>query len=132
MGVLINRSEDAELYKDAYEEAQRIIRISDEVRISLERVTHESESHSESNHKPETEGKSEVDAETGKLTSSKLATKLGYKKSGEFIDKLVAAGYLEAKDGKHFITSKGKESGGEFRMSPKFGAYFLWPENIKL
>lgn len=38
MGMLIRRSEDAQLYKDGYEEAQRIIRISDEVRISLERV----------------------------------------------------------------------------------------------
>src|SRR3546814_12589511 len=38
MGILIRRSDDAELYRDAYEEAQRIIRISDEVRISLERV----------------------------------------------------------------------------------------------
>ncbi len=38
MGVLIRRSEDAELYRDAYEESQRIIRISEEVRITLERV----------------------------------------------------------------------------------------------
>jgi phosphatidylserine/phosphatidylglycerophosphate/cardiolipin synthase-like enzyme len=37
MGVLIRREDDIELYKDAYEEAQRIIRISDEVRITLER-----------------------------------------------------------------------------------------------
>lgn len=39
MGVLIRRGDDPELYKDAYEEAQRIIRISEEVRISMERVT---------------------------------------------------------------------------------------------
>ena len=39
MGVLIRRSEDSELYRDAYEESQRIIRISEEVRITLERVT---------------------------------------------------------------------------------------------
>ena len=39
MGVLIYRNEDAKLYADTYEEAQRIIRISDEVRMSLEKVT---------------------------------------------------------------------------------------------
>nr|WP_246254484.1 hypothetical protein [Comamonas jiangduensis] len=39
MGILIRREDDAELYKDTYEEAQRIIRISDEVRISMERVS---------------------------------------------------------------------------------------------
>ena len=65
MGVLIRRSDDSDLYKDAYEEAQRVIRISDEVRISLERVANEPES------KPET------DEVSDKLTSSKLAQKLG-------------------------------------------------------
>ena len=34
MGILIQRSEDGQLHKDAYDEAQRIIRISDEVRIN--------------------------------------------------------------------------------------------------
>lgn len=118
MGVLIRRSDDCDLYKDAYEEAQRVIRISDEVRISLERVANEPES------KPET------DEVSGKLTSSKLAQKLGMK-THELIEKLVASGHLEAKKDKHYLTTKGKEAGGEFRMSPKFGAYFLWSENLK-
>ncbi|MDO9273024.1 MAG: phospholipase D family protein [Rugosibacter sp.] len=119
MGVLIRRSDDAELYKDAYEEAQRIIRISDEVRISLERVANE------------TDSKPEAEESFDKLTSSKLAQKLGIK-TNEFVEKLVASGYLEARDDKHFLTAKGKEAGGEFRMSPKFGTYFLWPVGFKL
>lgn len=118
MGVLMRRSEDADLYKDAYEEAQRIIRISEEVRISLERVS------------TDTEAKSETDEPSDKLTSSKLAQKFGIK-TNEFIEKLVSAGHLELKDGKHYLTAKGKEIGGEFRMSPKFGPYFLWPQNFK-
>lgn len=119
MGVLIRRTDDAELYKDAYEEAQRIIRISDEVRISLERVANEVES------------KPEAEESFGKLTSSKLAQKLGMKTS-EFVEKLIAFGYLEARNDKHYLTAKGKEAGGEFRMSPKFGTYFLWPVGFKL
>jgi len=118
MGVLIRRSEDAELYKDAYEEAQRIIRISDEVRITLERVANEAE---------KSEANNDADESVGKLTSSKLAQKCGMK-TGEFIEKLVASGHLEVREGKHYLTTKGKEAGGEFRMSPKFGPYFLWPE----
>src|SRR5450759_3030249 len=59
MGVLIRRADDTDLYKEAYEEAQRIIRISDEVRISLEHVT------------VEPEDKSEADEKSNKLTSSK-------------------------------------------------------------
>jgi phosphatidylserine/phosphatidylglycerophosphate/cardiolipin synthase-like enzyme len=120
MGVLIQRSEDAELYKDAYEEAQRIIRISDEVRISLERVSNDVESKSEAE-----------ESAADKLTSSKLAQKLGIK-TNEFVEKLVASGHLEIREGKHYLSDKGKEVGGEFRMSPRFGPYFLWPESFKL
>ncbi|KAF0188445.1 MAG: hypothetical protein FD168_1807 [Desulfobulbaceae bacterium] len=118
MGVLIRRSEDPDLYKDAYEEAQRIIRISDEVRISLERVT------------SEPERKPDVEESTEKLTSSKLAQKLGMK-TNEFTEKLTTAGHFEVRDGKHYLTTKGKEAGGEFRMSPKFGPYFLWPDSFR-
>lgn len=118
MGVLICRSDDAELYKDAYEEAQRIIRISDEVRISLERVASKIES------------KTEVDELPEKLTTSKLAQKLGMK-TNEFTEKLVASGFLEMRDGKPYLAVRGKEAGGEFRMSPKFGPYFLWPESFR-
>ena len=124
MGVLIQRDGDAELYKDAYEEAQRIIRISDEVRITLERVNAEAKSEGES----KTEGE-EVSDKVDKLTTSKLAQKLGMK-TGELLERLVATGLLELRDGKHYITAKGKEVGGEFRMSPKFGPYFLWPEGF--
>lgn len=118
MGVLIQRSEDTDLYRDAYEEAQRIIRVSEEVRISLERVAHD------------TDAKSEEDDQTTKLTSSKLAQKLGLK-TGDLMEKLVATGFLELREGKPYLTPKGKDAGGEFRGS-KYGAYFLWPESFKL
>lgn len=120
MGVLIRRSEDAALYKDAYEEAQRIIRISDEIRISVETVERE------------TEAVLDTDvAGYDKLTTSKLAKKMAIK-TNELNERLVKAGYLETRDAKEYITAKGKEAGGEFRMSPRYGPYFLWPENLHL
>ncbi|ABI60122.1 phospholipase D family protein [Nitrosomonas eutropha] len=120
MGVLIQRSEDAELYQEAYEEAQRIIRISDEVRISVETIGKESESTAEAD-----------EQSTDKLTTSKLAQKIGIK-TIDLIEQLTHAGYLEVRDGKNYITFKGKNAGGEFRMSPKYGPYFLWPESFRL
>lgn len=119
MGVFIDRQNDTDLYKDAYEEAQRIIRISDEVRISLEVVAKDGETSSD----PEDAG--------NKLTSSKIAQKLGLK-TQEFLDKLVSQGLLELRDGKNYLTEKGKEAGGEFRMSQKFGPYFLWPVGLDI
>lgn len=47
------------------------------------------------------------------------------------MDALIASGHLELRDGKPYLAAKGKEAGGEFRMSPKFGPYFLWPEGFK-
>ncbi|WP_298065219.1 phospholipase D family protein [uncultured Acinetobacter sp.] len=117
MGIYISRATDSEIYRDAYEEAQRIIRISDEVRISLE-VVHKEED-------------TATEKEFDKLTTSKLATKLGFK-TNELLERLTHQGYLEIRDGKNYITKKGKDVGGEFKMNPKFGSYFLWPENIKL
>lgn len=37
MGVYISRDDDSEMYRETYDEAQRIIRISEEVRISLQK-----------------------------------------------------------------------------------------------
>lgn len=119
MGVLFRRSEDADLYRDAYEEAQRIIRISEEVRISLERVTAK---------EPEDAAEEEPGS---KLTSSKLATRHGLK-TAQLIDRLTESGHLEIKDGKPHLTPKGKDAGGEFKFSKKFGPYFVWPEDLRI
>jgi hypothetical protein len=139
MGILIRRSEDAALYKDAYEEAQRIIRISDEVRISLERVASPAEANvdgknaSASGATPGPQGELTNEAaessSSGKLSSSKLAQKLGMR-TAELLDRFTAAGYLIVEDGNHRLTAKGAESGCEFVARSRFGPYFLWPVNL--
>ena len=128
MGILIRRDEDAELYRDAYEEAQRIIRISEEVRISMERVASADASRTDD---AQADDDNEAGSEAEKLTSSKLARKLGMK-TAELLDRLVASGHLEMRDDKHYLTDSGKAAGGEFRMSPRFGPYFIWPESMEV
>ncbi|WP_347464067.1 phospholipase D family protein [Acinetobacter thermotolerans] len=89
MGILVRKYEDNEVFKDAYEEAQRIIRISEEVRISLDEVKTDSSS-------------KEVEADEennnfSKLTTSKLAAK--YKlKTADLLDKLTEKGFLKLAD----------------------------------
>lgn len=68
----------------------------------------------------------------GKLTSSKLAAKLGFKNTQALIEQLLAQGYLEMAEGKARLTESGKNAGGEFKLSPKFGPYFMWPESLEL
>ncbi len=121
MGVVVSRSEDSELYRDAYEEAQRIIRISDEVRISLEKVTKKEE---------KTKVISKSNQSTIKLSTSKLATKLR-KKTDELIKELISQGYIEIKDEKKILTEKGIASGAENKKG-RFGEYFLWREDFMI
>jgi phosphatidylserine/phosphatidylglycerophosphate/cardiolipin synthase-like enzyme len=122
MGVHISRNDDSGMYKDAYEEAQRIIRISDEIRISLEKVEKPSSDQPAASEEPAKE-------ENAKLTSSKLAIKLKMK-TPALIEKLTSIGYLKQDGDKHSLTEKGKEVGGEFKFSKRFGPYFLWPSDI--
>lgn len=122
MGVLIRRDDDAELYRDTWEEAQRIIRISDEVRISLEKVAKDPEQQPSAADAAEAEDQPAA----GKLSTSRLAARLGLR-TADLLEKLVASGFLEPRDGRHYITAKGREAGGEFKMSSKYGPYFIWP-----
>jgi phosphatidylserine/phosphatidylglycerophosphate/cardiolipin synthase-like enzyme len=127
MGIALSRADDNELYREAYEEAQRIIRISDEVRMSLEKVVSRDDTTAKAT-KPADE---EETSDSGKLTSSKMAKKLGLE-TQPFLDRMVKIGYLEIKEGKHFITDKARVAGIEFRVGKKFGSYFLWPTTLTL
>ncbi len=124
MGLLIRRAEDSQLYKDAYEEAQRIIRISDEVRISLERVTSEPEAASQDVGKG-----TEIEATGDELPSGKLAQKLGLK-TAQLFDRATGQGYLVLTGDKHGLTPKGEAAGVEFVGKGRFGPYFLWPQDF--
>ena len=120
MGVDIQREQEPDLYRETYEEAQRLIRVSDQVRLSAEKVEDDDESKEE---------KSSEDYD--KLSTSRIAKALGMK-TGELTDKLLGRKYI-AKDGDQFkLTEAGKQAGGEFRFSKKFGPYFLWPKDMKI
>lgn len=84
MGILVRKYEDNEVFKDAYEEAQRIIRISDEVRITLDEVKAEASPVSEMK-------ESEEEIIFTKLTTAKLAAKVGIK-TPDLLEKLVNKG----------------------------------------
>ena len=124
MGILVRKYEDNEVFKDAYEEAQRIIRISDEVRITLDEVKAEASPVSEMK-------ESEEEIIFTKLTTAKLAAKVGIK-TPDLLEKLVNKGYVNlTENGKHFLTDLGKAIGGEFRTG-QYGIYFLWDENTEI
>ena len=105
MGIFLSREDDGEVYKDAYEEAQRIIRVSDEVRISMEKID-EAEVGKATEVKV---AKAASKPQHEKLTTSKLATQLKLKTT-ELLEKMVQSSWLELKGDKHFITELGNPS----------------------
>ncbi|MFZ3074778.1 MAG: phospholipase D family protein [Psychrobacter glacincola] len=138
MGVLIYRNEDAKLYADTYEEAQRIIRISDEVRMSLEKVIESdnkvenklsADSPSQSSTINNSVNPTEVATSNySKLTTAKLAKELGFK-TQELNDKLLAAGYLQEQEGELLLTDAGRAAGGTSKRG-KFGEFCLWDSGM--
>jgi phosphatidylserine/phosphatidylglycerophosphate/cardiolipin synthase-like enzyme len=121
MGVYIRRDTDSDLYMDTYEEASRLIRVSDQVRLSAEQVTDDNPKHGTAHEavKPVFE----------KLSTSKLAKALKLKTS-ELNHRLVSAGLLESHGDKLNLTEKGKRAGGESKISRRFGQYFVWPNDM--
>lgn len=116
MGVYVTRTEDPELFMQTFEEAKRMLRISSEVAFSPRRRAGKSSPKP----KPDTKG-------DGKISTSRLARKLGLK-NADFRSRLVKRGLLEQQDGEYVLTPRGIEIGGEVRNSPRFGTFFLWPE----
>lgn len=114
MGILIARDADNQLYSDAYEEAQRIIRISEEVRMSVDKV----------NEMSTTSENKEYD----KITIAKLASQLGMK-TPELSAKMIENGYLQEIAGELRLTQLGSEKGGEEKRG-KFGIFTIWHKNF--
>lgn len=135
MGVLMRRLDDADLYKETYEEAQRIIRISDEVRISMERIASADEPAAaapatgagspSTPHDTAHEGSSHHD----KLSTSKIAQKNGMK-TADWMALAVAQRLLTAEGDRHFLTPAAQQIGIEFIARSRYGPYFLWPEHF--
>lgn len=117
MGVLINKTDDNQLYTDTYDEVQRIIRISEEVRLSAD--TEYSTPPVIEENKAETVNKPR---NFDKITTAKLAEKFGMD-TNEFTKLLAENGYIELKGNHSFLTDKGKNAGGEVKKG-KFG-YFI-------
>lgn len=121
MGILISRNEDEDIYKDIWDEANRIIRSSEEVKLSAEKVIFSSEKESPGEEETET-----------KLTTSKLGQKLKLKVA-DMERILCDQGFLETKNGKYVLTDLGKSIGGESSYSKfKKDNYFLWPSDLVL
>lgn len=131
MSIYLTRENDPEAYRDTYDEVHRIIRVSDEIRMSLEKVELDTPSVDNSSRGSLRNTTNQEPAkEYEKKTTSRLAIKLKMK-TPDLIEKLTAAGYLTLKGKQHRLTKEGEAVGGEFRQG-RHGWYFIWPNDLKI
>lgn len=128
MGVYASREADPELFKEAEEEVLRIIRISEEVRLSAVTVPQE-----EQPRQPQKKTSRRVEPfrhsfSKSKVSTSKLAKALGTK-TPDLLDAFEQRGLLSTKGDEQTLTKLGEEVGGELRDG-RYGPYFLWPEDL--
>lgn len=105
MGVSFSKTQDKLLYNGAYEEAQRLIRISGE-------------------NKPAVPA-SDYSHTWNKPTTAKLAEHYG-KSSNEMFGLLLQHGYLEMVKGSYELTEKGRTKGGGEKKHGRYGTFFVW------
>jgi len=147
MGVLLSRQADADAFRDATQEAQTIVRMSelqsrkaeqnqvqdtpetgllDRIARSVKETVKEQVTALNKPAEPVVPARPAV--QPRKLTSSALARQHKLRTS-ELLDQLKAAGYLYEDNNINKLTSLAVDEGAEFRRGPN-GYYFLWPEAL--
>jgi hypothetical protein len=121
MGVMVKRGSDQQMFVDVIAEVDRLLRISEPTHADRENLVLQSPTGAQSADEPSIHGK---------LTTAKLAKQLGIE-SSQLFDDLIGCGYLELRDGgKRYLTTAGRNAGGESRMGK--GPYFLWPADLQI
>lgn len=123
MGIYLTRDDDGQLYQDTYEEAQRIIRVSEEVKISLDVVDKDLEEKTAAKN-------GETESAGLYFTAAQLADALG-KDTREINRVLTEKGYQEWRGKSYFLTDEGKKVGAILKKG-SFGWFILWPKDISL
>ena len=146
MGIYIEREHEAELYRDTHDEAQRLIRISEQVRLAAEAVEDAQQKAEVPSKETATRAKQSAQAATNssnnaaaqapqydKLTLSRLAKARGLS-TAALAEALLAKGWLERVDKNLVLTKEGEHIGGEMRTSKRPGQsiYTLWPKDLEV
>lgn len=127
MGIHISKSQDPDLYNSTLEEAQRLLTISEEIRVSVKKVTADTPSKIE---------KKVIEASTpnyanydGKYFSATALSKEMGITSKELNSRFEKMNWIEKKNEETVLTTLGKSKGGQMRKG-QYGDYIAWPEII--
>ena len=126
MGVLVQKAEDSKLYQDIFDEANRLITVSEEIRVVVQKVDKEFQRKSD---KTISEiSKMPKKSSSKRLTTKELSSITGL--SSRKVNSWLSDNKLMYKKEEDWITTKkGKEIGG-VEKSGQFGKFVVWPEEI--
>lgn len=126
MGIHVTKEKDPELYNDISAEVQRLLTISEEIRVSVKKVDKEVEKKTEKTISNIV--KSKKNSSSKLLTTKELSQLTGLssrKVNSWFTDNKL----MYKKDDDWITTKKGKEIGG-VEKNGQYGKFIVWPEDL--
>jgi len=128
MGIYVVKETDPILYNEISEEVKRLIRISDEIIVSVEKaptktVTPIKES------KPEIDTPRKANVYDGKFLSTTALSKEVGISSKDLFTKFEKLRLIERKNDDWVLTTNGKDKGAQTKKG-QYGDYIAWPETI--
>jgi len=126
MGIYVTKEKDADLYNDIYNEVQRLLTISEEIRVSVKTVDKEIEQKTEKTFKKVQENK---DFSKSKLLTTKELSNLTGLSSRKVNSWFTDNKLMYKKEDDWITTKRGKEAGG-IEKSGQYGQFVIWPEDI--
>jgi phosphatidylserine/phosphatidylglycerophosphate/cardiolipin synthase-like enzyme len=121
MGIYVSKEEDSQLYKEIFEEVQRLIRISDEIVVSVEKAQ------TRNTEKPPTGNKgNKVEIKHISTTALSKEMKLSSK---DLFSKLEQIKFIKKAGEDWVLTDLGRSYGGQMRNG-QYGEYIAWPDTL--
>ena len=126
MGIYVTKKEDPDLYEEISNEAQRLLRISDEIRVSVKKVDKEIEKKTDKTISEITKTKKKSNS---KLLTTKELSQLTGLSSRKVNSWFTSNKLMYKKDEDWITTKKGKEIGG-IEKSGQYGKFVVWLEEV--
>ena len=127
MGIYVVKETDPILYNEIYEEVKRLIRISDEIIVSVEKAPTKSDPNVK-----EIKEISVISAKTNSndkyLSATALSKELGISNK-DLTHKIEKLKWIEKKNDEWILTSIGRSKGAEMKKG-QYGDYIAYPESV--
>lgn len=126
MGIHVTKENDADLYNDIYQDVQRLLNISDEIRVTVKKVDKEVEKKLENTFQ---KVQNNTNASKSKLLTTKELSQLTGLSSRKVNSWFTDNKLMYKKEDDWITTKRGKEAGG-VEKSGQYGQFVIWPEDM--